>query len=700
MTNKRKIIYIMIGLLLLVFSTISVVYASSIDDKYNNIEQYKSYMHDSNWTFANTSIMMNYLANFLFGIAKAIASITDFFLKALYQSDAINNIVDLLGDSSSTIYNNIFGKYGILLFFIGAVIAGIRYMVSAHRGVKDIFQLVLLIGICTLWVSNASTIIKSANEFSNDIQATIATSGDKLLGADEKLDSSDVLREKFFNQAVEQPFLLLNFNELDKEKVNNNPNFKGEDGKSRIDSLLVQRDKDSEQKYLEEYEFADEKKLNKEKRDKQNYYISDDVVTHKLTVSFLSVVMNLILMLPFNVIAFFNFIIQIQIVFYVLIVPFTLLASYLPFMRMSYISVFKNLFGLYAIKAMLGLVILFVSLVMNLTRKIMESSQATPVTIYTTSTILLVVSLFAMWKNRKQILSVLSAGGVGNIGISTFNGMMKKPRFSTAQGSGSSTNNQEMNKQENLYQDKKAPEETLDSPQVRERYNYDEVERTPQQIEDQQIERKEIVQEILGNKINVQSDLPGEQRELNRQFSNQNVERTSQVEYNQDRSDTIIRGQDYNYDNYRTSQAEYIENSNQGINQNYNNEKYDYNVERTLQREYNYQDTNDYDNYRTSQNDYTENVRPERQINREMNNFERKDVYDDYSSLQQSHEFQNNQREEQQVERNNLRQQNNSVEVNRVDRNYKETQIRTTQKINQEMKQSDYNWEEKEIKDS
>jgi hypothetical protein BATR1942_00095 len=690
----------MIGLLLLVFSTISVVYASSIDDKYNNIEQYKSYMHDSNWTFANTSIMMNYLANFLFGIAKAIASITDFFLKALYQSDAINNIVDLLGDSSSTIYNNIFGKYGILLFFIGAVIAGIRYMVSAHRGVKDIFQLVLLIGICTLWVSNASTIIKSANEFSNDIQATIATSGDKLLGADEKLDSSDVLREKFFNQAVEQPFLLLNFNELDKEKVNNNPNFKGEDGKSRIDSLLVQRDKDSEQKYLEEYEFADEKKLNKEKRDKQNYYISDDVVTHKLTVSFLSVVMNLILMLPFNVIAFFNFIIQIQIVFYVLIVPFTLLASYLPFMRMSYISVFKNLFGLYAIKAMLGLVILFVSLVMNLTRKIMESSQATPVTIYTTSTILLVVSLFAMWKNRKQILSVLSAGGVGNIGISTFNGMMKKPRFSTAQGSGSSTNNQEMNKQENLYQDKKAPEETLDSPQVRERYNYDEVERTPQQIEDQQIERKEIVQEILGNKINVQSDLPGEQRELNRQFSNQNVERTSQVEYNQDRSDTIIRGQDYNYDNYRTSQAEYIENSNQGINQNYNNEKYDYNVERTLQREYNYQDTNDYDNYRTSQNDYTENVRPERQINREMNNFERKDVYDDYSSLQQSHEFQNNQREEQQVERNNLRQQNNSVEVNRVDRNYKETQIRTTQKINQEMKQSDYNWEEKEIKDS
>lgn len=551
MTNKRKIIYIMIGLLLLVFSTISVVYASSIDDKYNNIEQYKSYMHDSNWIFANTSIMMNYLANFLFGIAKAIASITDFFLKALYQSDAINNIVDLLGDTSSTIYNNIFGKYGILLFFIGAVIAGIRYMVSAHRGVKDIFQLVLLIGICTLWVSNASTIIKSANEFSNDVQSTIATSGDKLLGTDEKLDSSDVLREKFFNQAVEQPFLLLNFNELDKEKVNSNPNFKGVDGKSRIDSLLVKRDNEKEQEYIEKYEFADKKKLDDKLSDKQNYYISDEVVTHKLTVSFLSVVMNLILMLPFNVIAFFNFIIQIQIVFYVLIVPFTLLASYLPFMRMSYISVFKNLFGLYAIKAMLGLVILFVSLVMNLTRKIMESSQATPVTIYTTSTILLVVSLFAMWKNRKQILATLSAGGVGNIGMSTFNGMMKKPRFNgSIFNSGSSGENQDMNKQGNSYQENKVPGENLDSPQVRERYNYEKVERTSQEIQNKDQSN------VNGNFLNNQVVSDEEQRIMNKEVVNDSV-RTPQTEYNQSLSN-MTRGNNYNYDNYRTSQFDYL----------------------------------------------------------------------------------------------------------------------------------------------
>lgn len=540
MTKKRKIIYIMISLLLFIFSTISIVYASSIDDKYNNLEQYQSYIYDEA-KLLKTASLSNMIANFLFGIAKTIASITDFFLKMLYDSDALNSIVNLLGDTSSTIYNNIFGRYGVLLFVIGGTVAGIRYMMSAHRGVKDMLQLVLLIGICTLWVTNASPIISSANEFSNDVQSTIATSGDKLLGSDEKLDSKDILREKFFKQAVEQPFLLLNFNELDKEKVNSNSNFKSESG-NRVDDLLKFRVSDDQDKHIKEYELNDK---DYKGESNQNYWVSTYSGTHKLTVSFLSVIMNSILMLPFNVIAFFNFIIQIQIVFYILIVPFTLLASYLPFMRMSYISVFKNLFGLYVIKAMLGLVILLVSLVMNLTRKIMESSNASPVTIYTTSTILLVVSLVAMWKNRKQILATLSAGGVGNIGMSTLNGMMKKPRFNgSIFNSGSSGENQDMNKQEN-----KAPEENLDSPQVRERYNYEEVERTPQEIQNKNQSN------VSGNSLNNQPVLDEEQRIMNKEVINDSV-RTPQTEYNQ--SLNMTRGNNYNYDDYRTSQSDYV----------------------------------------------------------------------------------------------------------------------------------------------
>ena len=62
MTKKRKIVYVMIGLLLLVFSTISIVYASSIDDKYNNLEQYQSYIYDEA-KLLKTASLSNFLKN-------------------------------------------------------------------------------------------------------------------------------------------------------------------------------------------------------------------------------------------------------------------------------------------------------------------------------------------------------------------------------------------------------------------------------------------------------------------------------------------------------------------------------------------------------------------------------------------------------------------------------------------------------------
>lgn len=414
MSKKRKIIYIFIGLFILLFATINIIYASEIDNKYNNLELYQGYLVEESNIFKQASLL-NMIANFFFGISKIIASITDFFLKALYQSDGIDSLVDLIVATSTTMYNNVFGKYGMLLFFIGLLVALIRFIINSHKGIRDIFQLILLMAVCMMWLTNAGTIIKTSNEISNDIQSTIATSSDKLFNAQDKIDGKDALREKYFEQAVEQPFLLMNFNELDKEKVDNNSNIKPKEGK-RVENLLKFRTEDDMKKYLKENELNDSDYDNKDKnKDKQNYYVSTYSGTHKLMVATSSMVMNILLSIPYSVLALFNFIIQIQIIFYIIIFPFTFLASYLPFVRTSYIKVFKEFFGLYMIKAMLGVVILFISLIRNLTAKVMEGVEASPITIYMTSIILLVVALMFMWKNRHKLVDVLTNGKMNYI---------------------------------------------------------------------------------------------------------------------------------------------------------------------------------------------------------------------------------------------------------------------------------------------
>lgn len=478
MSKKRKIIYIFIGLFILLFATINIIYASEIDKKYSNLELYQGYLVEESTVFRKASLL-NMIANFFFGISKVIASITDFFLKALYQSDGIDSLVDLIVTTSTTIYNNVFGKYGMLLFFIALLFALIRFIINSHKGMRDIFQLILLMAVCMMWVTNAGTIIKTSNEISNDIQSTIATSSDKLFNGQDKIDGKDALREKYFEQAVEQPFLLMNFNELDKEKVDNNSNIKPKEGK-RVENLLKFRTEDDTEKYLKENELNDSDYNNEDKnKDKQNYYVSTYSGTHKLMVATLSIVMNILLSIPYSVLALFNFIIQIQIIFYIIIFPFTFLASYLPFIRTSYIKVFKEFFGLYMIKAMLGVIILFISLIRNLTTKVMEGVEASPTTIYTTSIILLVVALIFMWKNRHKLVDVLTNGKMNYISDYIPNRSKPSEQDTKLSDEDDKKINNQNNSQDNNNSDNNT-ENTDNQSRTKQDENVDNLERTDQ----------------------------------------------------------------------------------------------------------------------------------------------------------------------------------------------------------------------------
>ena len=570
MSKKRKIIYICIGLFILLFATINIIYASEIDNKYNNLELYQGYLVEESNIFKKASLL-NMIANFFFGISKVIASITDFFLKALYQSDGIDSLVDLIVATSTTMYNNVFGKYGMLLFFIGLLVALIRFIINSHKGMRDIIQLILLMAVCMMWVTNAGTIIKTSNEISNDIQSTIATSSDKLFNGQDKIDGKDALREKYFEQAVEQPFLLMNFNELDKEKVDNNSNIKPKEGK-RVENLLKFRTEDDMKKYLKENELNDSDYDNKDKnKDKQNYYVSTYSGTHKLMVATLSIVMNILLSIPYSVLALFNFIIQIQIIFYIIIFPFTFLASYLPFIRTSYIKVFKEFFGLYMIKAMLGVIILFISLIRNLTTKVMEGVEASPTTIYTTSIILLVVALIFMWKNRHKLVDVLTNGKMNY--ISDYIPNRSKPSEEDTKLSEEDENKiNNQNKSQDNNNDNNNNENTDNQSRTKQDDNVDNLERTEQANYKQRSKQKDLndnVKNDLNNNRGVNNNLSNV--ELSKQDdklnnSNRNVEierpRVDDVEVSRGFEDNQEERTDVPYTEVRDVNTDYKFNDN------------------------------------------------------------------------------------------------------------------------------------------
>lgn len=407
MFNKQKLLNILLSIFLFLFSSIYVAMAIDIDSKYNNIDSYKSYMLENDTV--ETGDIYNTFANFLFGIAKWIASITDFFLKYLYDNKALDNLADTLGDMSSRIYENLFGQLGALLFVISILFISFKYLLSNVRGLKDFINLFLAIGIGILWITNASTIIKGANTLSSELQGIIANSGNKITNNSGISGSSgtDLMREKAFEKMVEQPFIIINFNSLNSQGIKSiSNNLSNEE---RINNLLSNQYNNSEKNmddYLEENEMNGTDDL--EDITKQNYYVSDESGGHKILVAIVSIFMNFLYMIPFNLISFFNFILQVQVLFFVLVFPFSIILSLLPNMSSNYIGVAKKIVGLYIVKAMLGLFVLFVDLIMSLVETIMNSAVATALTTYSVSTIIFFVALYSMYKKRTDIAKTLS----------------------------------------------------------------------------------------------------------------------------------------------------------------------------------------------------------------------------------------------------------------------------------------------------
>lgn len=414
MSKRKKIIYTIISLIALFMTTIYVAYAeelSELDKKINNIDRYQSYMENED--LASVGKIVNPIVNFLFDIAKLLYQLTDFVVKVFYQGGFLDSISSEIGNLSVTIYNNLFGKLGMLLFLLTIVIIAFRYLLAKGGGIKDLINVVLVIGVATLWTTNSSLLISGAGAISSEIGGLIATSS-KDFNKEKKdatYNSKDAMREEMFDKMIEKPFLLLNWNSTSIEDI----------GKERVDNLLKEYKTPRELlDYLEKEELNGDPDYG-DKPD-QNLYVSDadDSLKLKFGISFFYIVINLIYSIPYWIISFFSFVLDIQIILYIIIFPIMLVASIFSVTSIAYMDTVKKLIGLYIGKAMLGLVVLFISLSTYATNILIGKNTAPHLVTELISAIIALIFMYVIWKKRNSLgrsfdnITGAKIRGVGN----------------------------------------------------------------------------------------------------------------------------------------------------------------------------------------------------------------------------------------------------------------------------------------------
>jgi hypothetical protein len=379
------------------------------------------------------------LTNVTFSFAGNIVHVVDAGMDILYNLHPIDEFADSMTTVSKTVYTTLKNSFGetLFIFLCGYVV----YLFVVRGSVKEairrsvLFITVMVIG--GLWVSNAGYYMKALNALSVEAQGKLLVAGNGFVGIvkDEGnyVDNSKIekgkeiegtvaiMRNVYFNLALKKPYLIVNYDETSEKKINE----KGSDEKgslNRIDKLLSYKLSAEGGKQKLEYIRGTEIK------EYSNDTMSSGNVYNQLGQSIIAVLVSIVLGIPFLGLAILNFLLQIIALAIVFFIPFAFMISYVPQLAYSGFVTLGRLGSVFLLKAMLGILILFVYVMCFVVDKLIPPNGFG---MYLLNVVVLSAILWIGFKKRDSIIKFVTAGKV----VTIDNNMMENVRKEMVQPS-------------------------------------------------------------------------------------------------------------------------------------------------------------------------------------------------------------------------------------------------------------------------
>ena len=182
------------------------------------------------------------ITNFIWIISLYLSNATGYLIQQAYSLDFISQTADAIGKNMQTLAGitasgfSSSGFYvGFLLLFILIIGIYVAYTGLMKRettkAIQAIMNFLVVFILSASFIAYAPTYITKINDFSADISQASLDLGTKILmpsSTSQGKDSVDMIRDNLFSIQVEQPWMLLQFDDSDKETI----------GEDRVDTLV------------------------------------------------------------------------------------------------------------------------------------------------------------------------------------------------------------------------------------------------------------------------------------------------------------------------------------------------------------------------------------------------------------------------------------------------------------------------------
>ncbi|WP_425611596.1 CD3337/EF1877 family mobilome membrane protein [Bacillus safensis] len=363
------------------------------------------------------------LSNTMLAVTQIVVLVVDKAMDLFMSAEPIDNFSSAITNVSKQMYNVLKKSFGEILFvfMVGFVVYLFFIKGSFKEGMRRFALFFVVMVVSALWVNKAGYWIESLNALSIEGQGKLITVGNKLVGAfSDKSDSTlkmddvkkgqeiegttAVLRNFYFDSAMKSPYLVTNYGTPNEKTILKKGD--GEGGLDRIDTLLSF-------KLTSEGQRAKKDFINKkEVKEYKNQSIAEGSIYVQLGYSFIGLLAAISLGMPFFLIAFLNFLIQIIVLAIAFFLPFAFILSYVPQFAYSGFVSLGRMFALFVLKALLTLVLVFVYAICVITHK---TIPPTNLGMYFLNVVAMSVILIIAFLKRDKIINFVTAGKVQNV---------------------------------------------------------------------------------------------------------------------------------------------------------------------------------------------------------------------------------------------------------------------------------------------
>lgn len=362
---------------LVLFLSVSVYAKSDKSDLYivgnYHLDTFSSYIGDTEYSLGkmlfgkNGTDFIQMITNMMFSSNKIVWQVFDFIIEKLYKGAAMDGLIHTFFQFSKNIYDKLFNVVGLGLTGLYVVyIFYLKVCKSSNQAKKALVRFLCVVGFSILWFGNGTVasqgekLTKDLNTYSTAVEGLIfeATNGiEDLSIATTSEDAIKQVREMYYQKAVVEPYLLLNYGTTDIDeltKVGIKPTeflsktIKSEDMKN-ISNDVTEAAKDED-----------------DNKETYRAFIQPTKSIYKMIVGIMSPSLNISLGLPILMIGMVRFLFQLGALLMLLALAFMLFVSFFPGMDYLIFRGIKTFVGFLFQKSIYSVLILVAFLVFNI----------------------------------------------------------------------------------------------------------------------------------------------------------------------------------------------------------------------------------------------------------------------------------------------------------------------------------------------